>query len=149
MIETIVVIAIIGVLGTMSVGYLLSAKPHADLERAELELVSRLNSARHLAVSEEVQTRMRFNTTPNPDQYWVERFNTTTSTWVDAGMPLYATPVGVTLSGNTFSGSTVNFNTRGSLVSGGALTLTSSAGQTATFNGNLATGRFQYVAGNV
>ncbi|MDQ3024456.1 MAG: prepilin-type N-terminal cleavage/methylation domain-containing protein [bacterium] len=148
-IEMLIVLAILGVLGTMSTTFLLAAKPHAELEQAELQLVAHLNAARHLALSEESQTRMRFDTTTNPDQYWVERFDAATSNWIDANMPLYNIPSGVTISGNTFSAGTVTYNTRGSLVSGGTITLSSSTGETSTFTGNLATGRFQFGAGNL
>jgi prepilin-type N-terminal cleavage/methylation domain-containing protein len=149
LVELVIVLAILAILGTMTASYLLAARPHAQLEQAELQLVAHLNAARHLAISEEVQTRMRFDTTTTPDSYWIQRFNTASATWVDeANLPLYELPEGVTLSGNTFASSRVTFNTRGGLVSGGSLTLTSSTGETSVFNGNLATGRFQYGAGN-
>jgi prepilin-type N-terminal cleavage/methylation domain-containing protein len=148
MLEMLIVIAILGILGSMGASYLIAAKPHADLERAETELVARLNQARMTAINREVQTRMRFDTTANPDQYWVEQYNTATSQWVDAGLPLFELPESVTLYANTFASSRVTFNTRGGLVSGGSLTLKSSKGETAVFSGNLANGRFQYGAGN-
>jgi prepilin-type N-terminal cleavage/methylation domain-containing protein len=148
MLEMLMVIAIMGILSTVSVSYLLAAQPHARLEQAELELTARLNSARHLAVSEECRTRLRFDTAVTPPEYWVQRMDNATGTWTNAALPLYALPAGVTLSGNTFAGSQVNFNTRGGLVSGGTLTLTSETGETSVMTGNLASGRFQFGTGN-
>jgi prepilin-type N-terminal cleavage/methylation domain-containing protein len=148
MVEMLMVVAIIGIMGTMSVSYLLAARPHATLEQAQLELAGNLNAARHLAISEECRTRVRFDTTVTPNEYWVQRMDNATGTWSNATMPLFELPAGVTLSGNTFASSEVNFNTRGGLVSGGTLTLTSSDGEDSTFTGNLASGRFQFGAGN-
>jgi type II secretory pathway pseudopilin PulG len=149
MIEMLIVLAILGIMGTMGTSFLLAAKPHADLERAEMSLIANLNSARHLAVSEEVQTRVQFDTTTDPDSYWVEKFDTATSTWIDTRLTDFELPLGVNLTANTFSASTVRFNTRGGLISGGSLTLTSSKGEAAVYAGNLANGRFQYGAGNL
>jgi Tfp pilus assembly protein FimT len=148
MIEMLIVLAIMGIMGTMSVSYLLAARPHSLLEQGQLELAGNLNAARHLAVSEECRTRVRFDTTVTPQQYWVQRMDNATGNWSNAKMPLYELPKGVTLTGNTFSGSMVNFNTRGGLVSGGTLTLRSPSGETSAFTGNLASGRFQFGAGH-
>src|SRR4051794_40716966 len=73
MLEMLIVLAIMGIMSTLSVSYLLAAKPHATLEQAQLELLSRLNSARQLAITEEAQTRVRFDTTVTPNQYWVQQ----------------------------------------------------------------------------
>jgi hypothetical protein len=91
---------------------------------------------------------MRFDTTVTPNEYWVQRMDNATGTWSNAAMPLYELPESVTLTGNTFSGSEVNFTTRGSLISGGTLTITGSNSETLAFTGNLASGRFQFGAGN-
>ena len=149
MVEMLIVLAIMGIMGTMSVSYMLAAKPHAELERAQLELIGRLNGARQLAVSEEVQTRLRFDTTVTPQEYWIQRYNVATSTWSnDSHYPLYELPTGVTVSANTFSSAMVRFNTRGALQSSGTITLRSSTGETSPLTGNLASGRFQFGAGN-
>lgn len=148
LIELLIVIAIMGIMGTMGFSYLLAARPHAELERAQLQLVAGLNAARHLAISEECRTRMRFDTSVTPNEFWVQRMDNFTGNWTNAALPLYELPEGVTLTGNTFSGSEVNFNTRGGLISGGTLTITGSNSETTTFTGNLASGRFQYGAGN-
>jgi len=148
LIEMLVVLAIMGIMGTLSVSYMLAARPHALLEQAQLELAANLNSARHLAISEECRTRVRFDTTVTPQDYWVQRMDNATGTWSNAKLPLYELPAGVTLTGNTFSGAMVNFNTRGGLISSGVLTLHSPSSETSTFTGNLASGRFQFGAGH-
>ena len=56
-----IVIAVAGILGTIGIGYMISAKPHSELEGAELALTSTLNKARNIALSEEVSTKVVFD----------------------------------------------------------------------------------------
>lgn len=147
MVEVLIVISILGILGTMGTSYVLAARPHMELERAEMQLMAQLNAARHLAISEEVQVRVQFDTASTPNYYWVESFDSDTASWVAAALPVADLPDIVTLTDNTFAGETVQFNTRGALVSGGALTL-AAGDESSTISGNLANGRFQYGGGN-
>src|SRR5687767_5264285 len=109
MTELLIVLAIAGILGTLSVGYVIAARPHAELERAEMELIGNLNAARHLAISEEVQVRMQFDTEVTPPEYWAEKFDPAAADWVASGLPLYIFPTGVSLDENSFAGEIVQF----------------------------------------
>ena len=53
LLEMLIVFAIVGILVTLSYGYLISAKPHAQLEQAEITLQALMTKARNLSISEE------------------------------------------------------------------------------------------------
>ena len=140
-IEMLIVIAVAGILGTIGVGYMISAKPHSELEGAELALSTTLNQARNLAQSEEVAAKVVFDLTTG--EYWIERLDRDSGSWV-AETAHTTLPGAVTFAsgGITFSGDEVRFTPRGTLMSGGSITLSSSTGEESTLDGQVATGRF-------
>jgi len=144
-IEVLIVLAIAGILVTLSFGYLASSRPHALLERAELEVSSRLLEARNLAVSEEIMTQIVFHV-GNQD-YRIMARDRDTLAWSDVS-PYYTLPEGVTFTTTLPSGDAI-FTPRGTLFVGGSVTLTSSTGESSTLTGNLATGRFPILGGHL
>jgi prepilin-type N-terminal cleavage/methylation domain-containing protein len=146
-IELAVVLAILAITSTMALGFLLTARPHADLERAELELSARLNAARNLAVSEEVQVQVVFDTTAGT--YFMQQRPAGGGTWVDVDGVDYELPESVTFTSITFPSTAVQFTTRGALLAGGNISLSSSTGEVHTLSGNLASGRFVLGQGNL
>lgn len=148
MVEMLMVLAILGIVVTLTISGLLSARPHAQLERGDLVVSQTLNRARNIAVSDEKNVRVLID----PDE------NTMTIQQADAGTDEYETvdepiplPDGVDFDedGITFDNSRVEFTPRGSLIAGGDLRTVNSAGETTTFSGNLATGRFPLSGGHL
>jgi prepilin-type N-terminal cleavage/methylation domain-containing protein len=145
MIETLIVLALIGVLATMGFTMLLAARPHVQLERGEVAVVSYLNDARGLAVSEEARVRVIFDAGSATME--TDMLPPGAVSWVTA-RPDRVLPEGVEFGTITFAANTVEFTTRGSLVAGGTVALESSTGETFTLNSNLATGKFAAGQGN-
>jgi type II secretion system protein H len=147
LVEVLIVLAILGILGTLTISNLLSAKPNAELDKGQEEVSFLLNQARMLAVSEELNTRMVFQTN---GEYWYEQQDRDTGTWsiATAGGGKSKLPSTVTLTGNTFPAQTITFTPRGTLFVGGTLTFTNTQSKTATLVGNVATGRFPLGGGN-
>lgn len=153
LIEMLIVLAVAGILATLSISYMISARPHAQLERAEIALHSVLQHARNKAVSEELLTKVEFSVAES--QLWVS--------WVDPGsgeamtMPVQTLPEGIIFenSGIPAVDGEILFSPRGSLVSGGStasggtITLVNALGETSTLTANVATGRFPLVGGNL
>lgn len=147
LIEVLIVLAVIGIIVTMSFSYLISARPHAQLEQAEIVVIDVLLSGRSKAISEELVTSVKFNL--ESEELWVE--------WVDPDSgttltdPSSALPDGVTFASSGFPASAngVVFTTRGTLVVGGDIILISPAGETSTLQGNVATGKFPLIGGNL
>jgi prepilin-type N-terminal cleavage/methylation domain-containing protein len=146
MIEMLIVLAVMGILVTMGITFTLSARPRAQRERGEVMLSARLNEARNLAITEEVMTRVVLDSANGTLQ--VQRQDPGGTTWTDVSVAREL-PEGVSFGTITFASNTVSFNTRGSLVSSGAITITAGAGQSTTLTGNLATGRFMLGGGNL
>jgi type IV fimbrial biogenesis protein FimT len=141
MLELLIVIAILAILGTLSISNLSAAKRDTELAKAQEELSFTLNQARTLALSEEVSVRMIFQTDGN---YYYERQNRDTLAWtrVESGTGSSKLPSTVTLTANSFPAQIPQFTPRGTLLVGGSLTLTSANGKTAILVGNVASGRF-------
>jgi len=147
MIETLIVLAVIAILVTMGFSYMIQARPHAALERAEIAVSGVLLQARSKAVSEELATSVQFDLTDH--ELWVE--------WTDPSDgstqtgPTVALPESVTFANSGFpvSAGGVVFTVRGTLVTGGGITLVSSTGETTTLQGNVATGKFPLVGGHL
>ena len=149
LIETVIVLAIIGILSTIGFSYVLRARPHARLEQAELRLVGVLAKARNLAISEELATKAVFNL--ESEEYWIEQQDRETLAWINASHS-YTLPEEVhfaAVGGVTFSGNEVRFTPRGTLMSGGSIKVVNSLGETSTLTGSLATGRFPITGGNL
>jgi len=148
LLEALIVLALMGILVTFSVSTMLAARPHTLLERGEVDLASKLMQARNVAVSEEVSTRMVFNLAQG--LYWIERYNRGTEVWEDASQQ-WTLPEGTVFveDGNTFPDSTATFTPRGTLLVGGTIQITNSAGEVATLTGVVPTGRFSMGGGNL
>lgn len=147
-IETLIVIAIAGILATMSFAYMLRARPHARLEEAELRLSGVLAQGRNLAISEELATKVAFDI--DGCEFWVEQQDRTTLVWSEA-TPHAVLPEGVFFgdTGVAFPSQEVRFTPRGTLLVGGSITITNSVGESSTLTGQLATGRFQPGGGHL
>lgn len=147
MIELLMVIAIMGIIVTLTISGLLAARPHAQLERGDLVVSQTLNQARNLAVSNERAVRVVFNIDDNV--MVTEEADPGTEDWTEAFAPVEL-PDGVEFSedGNTFPDTTVQFTPRGSLMAGGEIEILSSTGESTVFTGTLATGRFPLSGGH-
>ncbi|GEM_PF-3367678 len=153
MVETLIVLAITGILATTSYAYMVSARPHAELERASLMVHGVLSEARSKAISEELVTTVVFDA--QAAQLWVE--------WTDPdsgsteSLPTRTLPETVSFddSGIPYIDGELSFTPRGSLVSGGSpaaggvIVLVSTMDETFTFTANVATGRFPLVGGHL
>lgn len=148
LVEILIVLTIMGILATMGIGYMIAARPEAQLQRSELALTSFLNRARNLALSEETSVRVVFN--EGTSQYWIEQLDRATLNW-NTVSEVASLPEGVTIqtAGVTFAGDTVQFTVRGSLMAGGSITIVNSAGSTSILSGNVATGRFPVTGGSL
>jgi len=149
LVETLIVLAISGIAATIGFGVMLSARPHALLEEADIRLAALLSQARNLSVSQEISTKVAFDLEAN--EFWIERQDRETEEWEVVGAPT-ALPDGVQFAaeGITFPDGEVRFTTRGTLLSGGSITYSvSQTGETSTLQGNLATGRFVPAGGNL
>jgi prepilin-type N-terminal cleavage/methylation domain-containing protein len=146
-VEVLLVVAIAGILATTSYAYMIGARPHAQLEAGELQLVSVLNVARKHAISEEVTTRVVFD--PAGDQFWTE-WQDAAATWHQIGA-VEDLVEGVTFTGGgvTLAGSEARFTPRGTLHWGGTITIVSADGETSTLTANIATGKFPLAGGNL
>lgn len=141
LLEMIFVIAILAILGTMAIVNSIAAKSDTELAKAEQEVTFLLVQARTLALSEEVSTRVIFE---SDGRYRIERQDRDTLAWtaVESGTGSSVLPAGVTLTSNTFPLQIPQFTPRGTLTIGGTLTLTGSNGKVTTLHGNVANGRF-------
>jgi prepilin-type N-terminal cleavage/methylation domain-containing protein len=149
LVETLIVLAIGGIVATMGFGLMLSARPHALLEQADIRLASVLTQARNIAVSQELNTKVAFDLDTN--DFWIERQDRATEEWQTVGGTT-ALPEGIQFAteGITFPDSEVHFTPRGTLLTGGSISyMSSQSEETSTLQGNLATGRFVPVGGNL
>lgn len=144
--EVVIVLAILAIVGTTSVSYVLEARPHAQLESAELSLAAKLGEYRYQALSEETPIRVVLN---GEDGTWqVEKL--VEGNWTAAGAPgQLSEGCSFAPDGISFPDATIEFTTRGSLMASGDVTVMSSQGETRTLTGNLATGRFVITEGNL
>jgi prepilin-type N-terminal cleavage/methylation domain-containing protein len=148
LIEMLIVLAVMGILATMGIGYLIAAQPATQLQRGELVLASFLNRARNLALSEETSVRVVFN--EDPSQFWIEQLDRATLNWNTVSeIATLPEGVGFTPGGIAFASNTVQFTTRGSLMAGGTITIANSTGSTSILTGNVATGRFPVTGGSL
>ncbi len=145
-IELLIVLAIVGILSTMGYGYMIAAKPHAELEAAEVQLVSFLNQARNHAVSDEVTSRVVF--LPELNQFKME-YQDTGGTWHQIGGVKELHGVSFAGEGVTLANNEARFTPRGTLHWGGSITIASSNGETSTLTANIATGKFPLAGGNL
>lgn len=153
MVETLIVLAITGILATTSYAYMVSARPHADLERASIMVHGVLSEARSKAISEELVTTVIFSV-EHAQLYvkWTDPDSGTTQSLPTVTLP---ETVGFDDSGIPYIDGELSFTPRGSLVSGGSpaangqIVLVSTMEETFTFTANVATGRFPLVGGNL
>jgi Tfp pilus assembly protein FimT len=142
------VLAIVGILGTMSYSYMVGAKPHAELERAEIQVVNIMNLARKHALSEEVTTRVLIDTATGG--MTTEYQDPEDGSWVQLGATqTLAGSVSFDADGLTLANNEARFTPRGTLHWGGSITLVSSDNETSVLNANIATGKFPLVGGNL
>jgi len=146
-IEMLLVVAIAGILATMGYSYMIAAKPHAQLEKAEIQLVSYLSVARKNAISEEATTRVVFM--PESNQFKTE-YQDDVGTWHQIGAVQHLTE-GITFAsgGITLASNEARFTTRGTLNWGGSITIQASNGESSTLTANIATGLFPLAGGNL
>ena len=147
-IELLIVIAILAILGTLTVSSTIGARNNTELSKAEQEVTFLLMQARTLAMSEEVSTRVIFNTNGT---YHIERQDRDTLAWTvhESGTGASQLPASVSLVTNTFPSQIPVFTPRGTLAVGGSLTLRSINGKAEVLDGNVATGRFQLDLGAI
>lgn len=147
-VELVVVVAIMGILVTLSVSNMYRAKPHAELERGEIVLTNFLKEARMLAVSEETNTRAVFDEAGG--QFWIDWQDRVSLVWTQYGTTKEL-PDGVSfvVGGITLPGAMAVFTVRGTLQAGGSVSIQSTAGETTTFTGNIITGKFPLSGGNL
>lgn len=148
MVEMLMVLAIMGIVVTLTISSLLSARPHAQLERGEIVVTTTLNQARNLAISDERAVRVVIDTDENTMS--IEQADPGTVDYALAFGP-YDLPDGTEFvaDGITFDNNEVQFTPRGSLLTGGEIEIANTAGETTVFNGQLATGRFPLTGGNL
>ena len=149
LIETLIVLAIGGIVATMGFGLMLSARPHALLEQADIRMAGVLTKARNLAVRQEINTKVAFDLETN--ECWIEQQDRATEVWAVVGGRT-ALPEGVQFAaeGITFLDSEVRFTPRGTLLAGGSITYYArQTDESSTMRGNLATGRFSPGGGNL
>jgi prepilin-type N-terminal cleavage/methylation domain-containing protein len=144
MIEILFVLAIAGILVTLSFAYLLRSRPAALLHRAELQLSSDLGLSRDLAYNEEAPVRVVFDSAT--EEYWTERQDQATSAWEEA-VPPKAMPETIDITEVSFPDEIVNFTPRGTLVIGGSITIANDSGGSVVLNGIIPTGRFPILGG--
>lgn len=153
MIEALIVLAITGIMATMGYSYLISATPHAELERAQILVHSVLSTARNKALSEELVTTVQFDVTNR--ELWVEWTDPATGSTMSLPHEVLPDSVSFASSGIPYVDGEVAFTPRGSLVSGGSvssggtITLTNTNGENFVFTANVATGRFPLYGGNL
>lgn len=153
LIETLIVLAVIGILATMGFAYMISARPHAQLERAEIVVHGVLQQARNKAVSEELLTKVQFDLTTN--ELWVAWVDPVSSAELTAYRETLPDGVIFEASGIPSVDGEVWFSPRGSLVSGGSvesggtISMVSQLGEVTTLTANVATGRFPLIGGNL
>jgi len=152
-VETLIVIAIAGIIATMGFSYMISARPHARLEEAQVLVHNVLQHARNKAVSEELITKVVFSV--DNSQLWVAWTDPVSGD--DMTMPARTLPTGVIFedSGIPSVDGEVLFTPRGSLVSGGSvgsggtITIKNSQNETYVFAANVPTGRFPLLGGHL
>jgi prepilin-type N-terminal cleavage/methylation domain-containing protein len=148
LVETLIVIVIMGILVTTGAGYMLAARPDAQLQRGELALASFFNRARNLAISEEASVRVQFD--EDTGEFWMEQLDRETASWNTASeMAQLPDGVGFKPEGNTFPDNTIQFTPRGSLMAGGQIAIINSAGSYSILTGTVATGRFPVTGGTL
>lgn len=148
-IELAIVLAILGIVATIAVTNMYSAVPHARLESAQLRMAEVMMTARNLARSEEVNTRVVID--PDAATYWIESQDRTTLAWANAspGGGVETLPDIINVQSVTFGGNTVQYTTRGTMLVGGTITLVANNGETIDLVANITTGRFSRNGGNL
>lgn len=149
LVETLIVLAIAGIVVSMGYGYIIAARPHALVEQTEALLISTLNQARYMAISEEVNTKVAFNFDTN--EFWIERQDRATNEWqVASPLTQLHAQVDIAAADVTFPAGEVCYTPRGTLVSGGSVTFNViNTEDESTLQGNIVTGRFEYAGGNL
>jgi prepilin-type N-terminal cleavage/methylation domain-containing protein len=149
LVESLIVLAISAIVATMGFGLMISARPHALLEEADIRLAGVLTQARNIAVSQELSTKVAFDLDTN--EFWIERQNRATAEWeVVGGRTALPDRVAFSGEGITFPDGEVRFTPRGTLLAGGSITYyASQTEETSTLQGNLATGRFVPTGGHL
>ncbi len=148
LVEVLIVIAIMGILVTTGTGYMLASRPDAQLQRGEMAMISFLNRARNLAVSEEASVRVLFD--DDTGEFWMEQLDRETASWSTASeIAVLPDGVGFKPESNTFTDETIQFTPRGSLMAGGEIAIINSAGSYSVLTGTVATGRFPVTGGTL
>ena len=153
MIEALIVLAITGIMVTMGYSYLISATPHAELERAQIEVHRVLADARNKATSEELVTTVMFDVINS--ELWVAWTDPDSGSEMSLPHKVLPDKVSFAHSGIPYVDGQVSFTPRGSLVSGGSvssggtITLVNTNEESFVFTANVATGRFPLYGGNL
>lgn len=148
LVEMLMVVTAVGVLVTMGYSYMISARPHAQLESAELQLQGVLEEARSIAIGQEIATRVVF--VEGEDEFRLEVLNPNTGSFGQVG-PTHqlVDNVSFAVGGVTLPSAIARFTPRGTLMAGGAVTIENSNGETATLTASIVSGRFRLGQGNL
>jgi prepilin-type N-terminal cleavage/methylation domain-containing protein len=143
--EIVIVLAILAIIGTTGISYILGSVPHAKLESGELALGAALNTARYMALSEETPVRLVID--EDTGTWQTEKLVEGAWAFEDSD----ALPDGCSFGpgGTTFPGGTVEFTPRGALLAGGMISIANAEGENRYLTGNLATGRFAITEGHL
>lgn len=130
LVELIIVMAIIAIIGTISIPSFTRYSDNANLKSAAREIASDIQRLRTHAVSKNRKQRIVFNLTN--DSYTMAERDDADSSWINPQTKTLSTfGSGIDITGSTFAGNSIEFQTRGT-TSMGTLTMTNSRGSTAT-----------------
>lgn len=135
LIELMIVIAIIGILSTVSAFSWQRYVNNNNLRTAARGLASDIAMYRQKAIAEGLTHQITMSIGGN--SYTITRINADATTTTMATKSPTAFGTGITLTGDTFSGDMISIQSRG-LLTNGAVTLTNSRASTATVTVNVA-----------
>ena len=143
LIELIIVVAILGIMATLSAFAYQSYVNNSNLRTAARDMASDMANTKQKAVSEGLCYRMTISTSGN--NYTIEQGNATCTTCATCTYTVMATKIpstfgaNLTISSTTYPSNIITLQPRGT-ISAGAVVLRNSRGSTATITSNI-TGR--------
>lgn len=130
LVELIIVIAIIAIVGTISIPSFLRYSINANLKSAAREIASDILQSRARAISENRRQRIVFDMTN--ESYTLEERDDADSSWINPQTKtLSSFDSSIDINNSTFAGNTIILQTRGTSTTG-TLTLINSRGSVAT-----------------